>query len=212
MGTCTSTDRLTVSVPFLWYRYVACARMVVNSTVHSGSYKTESADSGKAKSWDTCATNCEAGTREREQRTCTSYSVSPSLAFTYVSFLAGHFYTNLFFFTSTHSVLDKTCAHVMLTGVHKTSLSLSMPCHAMHIRLAPNNDNLEVSLLFVHPNNSITISYVLIFYHRILQSTRMSLTVSYLNSDVRISWSSSQRESQTLMYYLLHFWKGWISE
>ena len=66
----------------MWYRYVACAhagtpckamprlgscaRVMVNSAVHSGdSYKTENADNGKVKSWDTRTTNCEAGTRKR---------------------------------------------------------------------------------------------------------------------------------------------------
>ena len=81
-GTCASTDRPTVSVPFTWYRYIACAHagtpykamprlrlcthMMVNSAVHIGdSYKTENADNGEAKSWDTCAKNCEAETREK---------------------------------------------------------------------------------------------------------------------------------------------------
>ena len=41
----------------------------------------------------------------------------------------------------THSILDKTCAQEMLTGVHDPTLSLSMLCHAMHIRLTPNDDN-----------------------------------------------------------------------
>ena len=54
---------------------------------------------------------------------CASLSVSPSLAFMYVSFLAGHF------------------TQILLTGVHGPHPQLSMPCRTMQIRLAPNNDN-----------------------------------------------------------------------
>ena len=44
----------------------SCARVVVNSAVRSDdSYKTANMDNGKVKSWDTRATNCETGTRER---------------------------------------------------------------------------------------------------------------------------------------------------
>ena len=62
----------------------------VNSAVHSGdSYKTENADDRKAKSRDTCTTNCEAGTRERDQLFILALPCRcrhPSLGFMYLSF------------------------------------------------------------------------------------------------------------------------------
>ena len=67
-----------------------CMCMVVSNTVRNGdSYKTKNANDGKAKSRDTRATNWEARTKERPanlfMHTCGSLSVSPSLAFMYVS-------------------------------------------------------------------------------------------------------------------------------
>ena len=68
----TSIDRLTMSVPFTWYWYNAHAHAATPYRAHvrggeqcGDSYKTKNANSRKAKSWDTHAMNCEAGTRER---------------------------------------------------------------------------------------------------------------------------------------------------
>ena len=73
----------------------------VNSAVCSGdSYKTENADDGKAKSRDTCATNCEAGTRERPANlfilALPCRCRHASLGFTYVSFSRWLLHTNPF--------------------------------------------------------------------------------------------------------------------
>ena len=99
---------LVVSVLFTWYWYVALAHAAtppcqwhVNSAVCSGdSYKTENADDGKAKSRDTRATNCEAGTRERPANLfilplpCRCRHVS--LGFTYVLFSRRLLHSNPF--------------------------------------------------------------------------------------------------------------------
>ena len=73
----------------------------VNSAVRSGdSYKTENADDGKAKSRDTRATNCEAGTRERPANlfilALPCRCRHASLGFTYVSFSRRLLHTNPF--------------------------------------------------------------------------------------------------------------------
>ena len=62
-----SRDTDTLHVPTLPSRNATLMHVRdVNSAVRSrDSYKTENADDGKAKSRDTRATNCEAGTRER---------------------------------------------------------------------------------------------------------------------------------------------------
>ena len=78
----------------------------VNSALRSGdSYKTENADDGKAKSRDTRATNCEAGTRERPAnpsylRFLVGVAMHPWVSRTSV-FLAGYF-TQTPFHTSLH--------------------------------------------------------------------------------------------------------------
>ena len=65
--------------------------------------KTENANDGKAKSRDTHATNCEAGMRETSEplHTCASLLVSPSLAFTYVTFSCRSLHTKPFSHFST---------------------------------------------------------------------------------------------------------------
>ena len=65
--------------------------------------KTENANDGKAKSRDTHATNCETGTRETSEplHTCASLLVSPSLAFTYVTFSCRSLHTKPFSHFST---------------------------------------------------------------------------------------------------------------
>ena len=108
------TNRLVVSVPFTWYWYVAHALTAtppcvichthwwhVNSAVRSGdSYKTENADNGKAKSRDTRATNCKAGTRERPANlfilALPCRCRHASMGFTYVSFSRQLLHTNPF--------------------------------------------------------------------------------------------------------------------
>ena len=101
----------------------------VNSAVRSGdSYKTENADDGKAKSRDTRATNCEAGTRETSEplHTCASFSVSPCILGFHVrqffSPVTSHkplFTLSYISTTRAHWILDKTYRHVMHTGVHR---------------------------------------------------------------------------------------------
>ena len=61
-----SRDTDILHVPTLPHHAVPPCYAHVNSAVRSrDSYKTENADDGKAKSRDNCATNCEAGMRER---------------------------------------------------------------------------------------------------------------------------------------------------
>ena len=73
----------------------------VNSAVRScDSYKTGNTDDGKAKSRDTCTTNCEAGTRERPANLfilpLPCRSSHASLGFTYVSFSRRSLHTSPF--------------------------------------------------------------------------------------------------------------------
>ena len=122
----------------------------VNSadSVRSGDCKN--AVDGKAKSRDTCATNCGAGTRERLANllihTFTSLSVSPCILGFHVHqfFLPVTSHTPFFtlsYISTTRACcfLDKTYAHVMHTGVYR-GLSLSMP-PTTHLRLGPRNDH-----------------------------------------------------------------------
>ena len=100
----------------------------VNSAVRSGdSYKTENADDGKAKSRDTRATNCEAGTRDQRTSSYLRFLVGVAMhpwVFTYVSFSRWLLHTNPFshsYISTTHAhcILDKTYGHVMHTGMHR---------------------------------------------------------------------------------------------
>ena len=111
----------------------------MNSAVRSrDSYKTENADDGKAKSRDTRATNCEAGTRERPANlfilALPCRCRHASLGFTYVSFSRRVFHTNPF----SHSYISTTRAHCILGCIDPT-LSLSMP-PMTQLRLAPSDD------------------------------------------------------------------------
>ena len=108
-------------------RLRSCARVVVNSAVRSDdSYKTKNADNGKAKSWDTRVMNCETGTRERSVNLfmlalpcqCHHPWLSRMSVFLLVT-LHKPFFTLLLSTTRTHSILDKTCAHKMLMGMHR---------------------------------------------------------------------------------------------
>ena len=149
MGTCDSTDWLNVSIPVMWYWYVARAH-AASSAVHSSgdSYKTKNADDRKAKSReDTCAMNCEAGMRERPAN-LTSLLVLPS--FMYASFFfAGHFTQTLF-----HTFLHKTqhvhtafwtrLAHAWSIRAYTDStlsFSHATPHHATtQLKLTPSDD------------------------------------------------------------------------
>ena len=89
----------------------------VNSAVRSGdSYKTENADNGKARSRDTHATNCEAGTRERPANlfilALPCRCRHASLGFTYVSFSRRLLHTKPLF---TLSYISTTRAHAFWT-------------------------------------------------------------------------------------------------
>ena len=102
-----SRDTDTLYVPMLPTRH-ATLMSDVNSAVRSGdSYK---ADNGKAKSRDTRATNCEAGTRERPANlfilALPCRCRHASLGFTYVSFSRRLLHTSPF-----HTFLHKhnTC-------------------------------------------------------------------------------------------------------
>ena len=160
-GPCASTDRsadrLTdrpiVSVPFMWYWYVARAHAAtapyhahVNSavrivslsqtltrvwlhetTVRSGdSYKTdENADDGKAKSRDTCTMNCEAWTRDQWMSSYLHLSVLPSSAFTYVSFSRRSLHTNPF----SHCILHKMHASCIQACIPSHLACCAAPCY-----------------------------------------------------------------------------------
>ena len=137
-----SHDIDTLHVPTLQRHATPCH---VNSAVrYSGdSYKTKNADDGKAKSRDTRTTNCETGTRERPANlfilALPCRCRHPWLSRTSV-FLAGHFTQTLFhtfLHKHTDTCTDKTCAHVMHTGVHKHHLSLSMLRHATTAQARP---------------------------------------------------------------------------
>ena len=129
----TCIDRLTVSVPFTWYWYDTHAHAATPCHAHvrggeqcGDSYKAKNVDSGKAKSWDTHATNCEAGMRERPVNLF--ILVLPCQCrhpFTYVSFSRRSLHTNPFSHfptesaTRAHRILGKTFAHLMHTGMHR---------------------------------------------------------------------------------------------
>ena len=96
-----SRDTDTLHVPTLPRGTSMPCSCHVNSAVRSrDSYKTENADDGKAKSRDTRATNCEAGTRERPANLlilalpCRFHHVS--LGFTYISFSRRSLHTSPF--------------------------------------------------------------------------------------------------------------------
>ena len=121
-----------------------CCHAHVNSAVHSGdSYKTENTDNGKAKSRDTRATNCEAETREKDQRTSS-----------YFHFLVGVAILGFHdFYWSLHTILFHTFLHKHntwtphsgrdLQHVRHTGV-LSTPCCAIlqQLRLAPIDHHL----------------------------------------------------------------------
>ena len=122
----------------------------VNSAVRSGdSYKTENADDEKAKSRDTRATNCEAGTRERPANLfilalpcrCRHASLGFYVRqfFSPVTLHKPLFTLSYISTTRAHCILDKTYGHVMHTGLHNPTLSLSMP-PMTQLRLAPSDD------------------------------------------------------------------------
>ena len=95
-----SRDTDTLHVPTLPSRLATHVRHV-NSAVRSGdSYKTENVDDGKAKSRDTRATHCEAGTSERPANlfilALPCRCRHASLDFTYVSFSRRLLQTNPF--------------------------------------------------------------------------------------------------------------------
>ena len=95
-----SRDTDTLHVPTLPSRLATHVRHV-NSAVRSrDSYKTENADDGKAKSRDTRATHCEAGTSERPANlfilALPCRCRHASLDFTYVSFSRRLLQTNPF--------------------------------------------------------------------------------------------------------------------
>ena len=98
----------------------------VNSAVCSrDSYKTENADDGKAKSRDTRATNCEAGTRERPANlfilALPCRSRHASLGFTFFSLVTSH---KPFF---TLSYISTTCAHCFLDKTSRTRNAYRRP-------------------------------------------------------------------------------------
>ena len=134
------TNRIRALIIAAGYIYVARAHAAkppchthvrhVNSAVRSGdSYKTENADDGKAKSRDTRATNCEAGTRERPANlfilALPCRCRHASLGFYVRQFflpVTSHkplFTLSYISTTCAHCILDKTYGHVMHTGLQR---------------------------------------------------------------------------------------------
>ena len=120
-----SCDTDTLHVPTL-----PCHTQV-NSAVCSGdSYKTENADNRKAKSRDTHATNCKAGSRERPANLfilalpCRCHHASLCFQFHVCQFFSpvtSHkptFTLSYISITHAHCILD-TYAHVMHMGMHR---------------------------------------------------------------------------------------------
>ena len=111
------TDQLTIHVILIcctWPRHAH-----VNSAVRNrDSYKTENIDDGKAKSRDTRATDCEAGTIERSANlfilALSCQCRHASLGFTYVSFSRRSLHTCPFSLSYKLEV-----QHVHAHGIHR---------------------------------------------------------------------------------------------
>ena len=140
-------------------RRAATPRSHVNSAVRSGdSYKTENAGDGEAKSWDTSATNCEAGTRD--QRTSSYLRFLVGVA-TVLGFYVRKFFSPvtshkpfcaLFYISTTRAycILDTSCIRACI----ELTVSLSTaPRHAM-LQHRPGSPPAMIIICLIEIDNS----------------------------------------------------------
>ena len=111
---------------------------------------------GKAKTRDTCATDCKAGTRERPANlfilALPCWCHHASLSFTYVSFLATQTLYHSFLHNhntcTLHSGQDLSTRNAYRRAIDPT-LSLSM-LPTTQLRFAPSDDHHLSSLICIH--------------------------------------------------------------